>query len=68
MLAEALADFRFLVPDGTEPINEEVFRSLHPCATHDEIAALEIIEIEVVRASDGADVIFQAGVERQGRY
>ena len=57
MLAEALADFRFLIPDGAEPMNEKVFRSLHPCTTHDEIPTMEVAESEIVGASDGAVVI-----------
>ena len=63
MLTEALADFHFLVPDGTEPINEQVFRSLHPCAADDKIAALEVAEIEIVCAADGAVVILEPGVD-----
>ena len=68
MFAEVLADFHLLVPDRTEPINEQVFRSLHPGAADDEIAALEVAEIEIVRASDGAVVVLQAGVKHHSLF
>lgn len=57
MFPEALADFHFFVPDWTEPMNEKVFRRLHPRATNDEIPAKEVAESKIVRTSDGAVVI-----------
>ena len=68
MFAEALAYFHFLVPDGPKPINEEVFRSLHPCATDDEITALEVAKIEIIRASDGTVVVLEPGVKRHSLF
>ena len=51
MFAKTLADFRFLVPDRTERIYEQVFRRFHPCAADDEIAAMKIVEGEIVCAA-----------------
>lgn len=52
-----MADFHFFVPDRTEPMNEKVFRRLHPRAANDEIPAKEVAESKIVRTSDGAVVI-----------
>ena len=60
MLAEALAHLHFLVPDGLEPINQKVFRSLHPRAANHKIAAVKVLQLEIFSARDGAVVVLES--------
>jgi hypothetical protein len=48
MLAEAVVNFHLVVPDGLEPVDKQILRSLDPGTAHDKITAVEISDVQVV--------------------
>ena len=63
MLSEPVTNLEFIIPNGLEPINEQILRCLDPCATHDKIATVKIRNVEVFSARKASIVILQPCAE-----
>lgn len=60
---EAVTHLDLIVPNRLEPINEQVFGSLNPCAAHNQVAAVEVGEVEILSVRDAAVMVFQPRVQ-----
>jgi hypothetical protein len=59
MLAEALANFNFLIPNGFKVFDQVIFRGFDPGAPHYQVAAIEIQDRQISRAFEAANMVAQ---------
>lgn len=64
VFAKPLADLHFFVPDGPEPVDQQIFGSFHPGASDNEKSALKILQIKILGAFDGFLMVLQSSEER----
>ena len=61
MLAEAVTDLHFFVPNRLEMFDQVILRRFDPSASHHEVATLEILDLQIYCSTDAPRMVPQAG-------